>query len=112
MFINKTNTEEARFSGSKLSYVSTISTSGDTIAITPTTGKSIRVFWVSFVPNPDNTSAVLVKIGFGTTTISTEIYRGYAMAHWEVFTGSINEQLIINTSLSQSVAFTIHYQEV
>lgn len=103
-----------RFGGGKSAYVVTISASGNTTLITPAAGNRIRLFWIAFVPNSDNGNANLIKLGFGTTggSIATELYRGYALAHWEVFTGTANQSVIVNATTAEPVAFTIHYQEV
>ena len=97
-----------RYSGGKSSYGAVLSTSGDTAVLTPASGKRIRVFWVSLIPNSDNTVANLVTVKF----TSTVLYLGYAIAHWEVFTGSTDEVLTVNLANAQPVAFTVHYQEI
>lgn len=96
-----------RYSGGKLSYASVISTSGNNVVITPTVGKSVRIFWVAFIPNSDNASANLVTVKF---TAGATLYVGYALAHWEVFTGAVNDTVTVNLQNAQSVAVTIHYQ--
>lgn len=103
-----------RFGGGKTAYTATIAASGNTNLLTPSSGNRIQLYWLSFIPNSDNVSANLVKIGFGTTggSISTELYRAYAMAHWELFTGTANQSLIINTASNEPVAVTVHYKEV
>lgn len=99
---------ENRYGGGKQAYAEVLTTAGDNIAITPVTGNAIRVYWVSFVPDQDNTSSTVVTVKIG----SRSIYVGYAMAHWEIFEGEIGEQVIVNLSSSNKVAVTIHYKEV
>jgi len=103
-----------RFSGGKTAYATTILASGNTNLVTPASGQRIQVYWLSFLPSSDNTAANLVKIGFGTTggAISTELYRATAMAHWELFTGSANQSLIVNTGTAEAVYITVHYREI
>lgn len=101
-----------RYGGGKTAFVTTLAASGGTTLIDPAPGNAIRVFWVAFIPNSDNTAANLIKVGFGTSTnVTTELYRGYAMAHWEVFSGTANQNLNINAETAEPVAVTIHYQE-
>lgn len=103
-----------RFSGGKTAYSTTIAASGNTNLIVPAAGHHLEVYWISFVPNSDNTAANLVKLGFGTAggAISTELYRSYAMAHWEYFVGATNQAFIINTVTAEPVAVTVHYKEI
>lgn len=95
-----------RFGGSKLAFSSLITATTD---ITPTTGKSIRLLWVAFVPNGDNASSNLVTIGFVGSGVN--LYTGYALAHWERFDGSVNTKLRITLANAQPVAVTVHYEE-
>ena len=100
-----TNTDlDYRFSGGKTAFASTVTAAGNTTLITPATGNRIQLYWLSFLPSSDNANANLVKIGFGTTTVLTELYRAYAMAHWELFTGAVNQSVIINTVSAEAVA--------
>lgn len=103
-----------RFSGGKTAYSTTLSAAGNTSIITPAAGNRIQIYWISFLPSSDNTSANLVKLGFGTTggAISTELYRNVAMAHWELFTGTANQSVIINTATAEPVYTTIHFKEI
>lgn len=105
----KDATLSGRFGGGKSAYAAVISTSGDTTVITPAAGKRVRVYWVSFIPNSDNTAANLVTVKFAG---GTSMYVGYAMAHWEEFTGTTNQAVVVNLSNTQPVAVTIHFQEV
>lgn len=106
--------QDPRFLGGKLAAVATYSSGGNHDLLTPGPGKQIRVYWLSWIPNGDNTSANLVDIGFGTTggAISTPLYRAYAMAHWEQFTGQVDESLIVTTQNAEPVAVTVHYREI
>lgn len=90
----------------------TIASQGTTDVITPTEGMKVRVFWVLAVPDPENTDgrAPLVTVQFSGATGA--IYKGYALGHWQVFQGVTNEKVQIVTDASDTVAYTIHYQEV
>lgn len=107
-FLPLTNSQDYRFSGGKSAYAAVLNTAGANTVITPSSGKRIRIFWVAFVPNSDNASANLVTVSIG----STPIYTGYALAHWEVFTGAANDTVKVNLANTGSVAVTIHYQEI
>lgn len=102
-----------RFAGEKSTYGTVITTAGDHDAITPPSGERIRVLWVAFIPDADNAASNLVQMGFGTTGGSIAgqpKYVGYAMAHWEPFTGTVNQSFIINTETVEPVAITVHYE--
>ncbi|UTI65621.1 hypothetical protein NBH00_05270 [Paraconexibacter antarcticus] len=103
-------TEDLRFAGGKSSFAAVLSTAGDNAVIAPAAGKRIRVYWVAFIPSSDNASANLVTVGWPSTAVN--MYIGYALAHWEVFTGAINEPVNVNLANAQPVAVTIHYQEI
>lgn len=102
------STQRLRYGGGKTAYAGLVNTAGDNAIITPAAGMKVRVFWVAFVPNSDNGAATLVTVKFG----ATPIYMGYALAHWEVFTGATDQQLIVNLTSAQAVAVTVHYTEV
>jgi hypothetical protein len=96
-----------RFGGSKLAYSALLTST--TTDITPTTGKTLRLLWVAFVPNSDNSTANLVQIGF---VGGGAVYTGYALAHWERFDGpSPNTALRVTLANTQPVAVTVHYEE-
>jgi hypothetical protein len=96
----------SRFGGGKLAFSNELVASQN---IVPTTGKRIRLLWVAFVPNPDNTAANLVKIGF--VGAPSFLYTGYALAHWEKFEGGVDVPLRITLATNQPVAVTVHYEE-
>lgn len=101
-------TLQARYGGSKLAFADEVAAAGDTTLITPAAGKRLRVYWVSVIPNPDNVAANLVRIKINTDTI----YCTYAVAHWEIFEGAVDESVLINLENASPVAVTIHYVEV
>ncbi len=103
-----TGTPDLRFAGGKTAYAAVLSTAGGTVAITPAAGLRVRVVWVAFIPNSDNTAANLVTVSLG----STVLYIGYAMAHWEAFTGAVNGTVTVDLSNTQPVAVTIHYEVI
>lgn len=105
--LSKEATQLRRYGGLKTPAVATVVAMGDTTILTPTMGNRIRLFWVSAINDPVAVSAPLIKILLGTT----EVYRAYAVAHWEVFEGVVNAPLIVNLSAAGSVAFTAHLQE-
>lgn len=96
-----------RFGGGKLAYASVLTATTD---ISPSSGKAFRLLWIAFIPDSGNVSSNLVTVGFVGGVSS--LYAGYAMAHWESFTGAVNAPLRISLANSQSVAVTVHYEEV
>lgn len=96
-----------RYSGGKTTVTATVTASGDTTVLSPALGNAIRLYWVSAINDPDEASSPLIIIKIG----STELYRVFAVAHWEVFEGVADEDLVVNLSGTGSVAFTAHYEE-
>lgn len=97
----------SRYGGGKTAVVATVTGSGDTAVHAPAEGNAIRLFWVSAINDPDESASPLIKIRIG----GTEVYRAYAVAHWEVFEGAVDEELVVNLSAAASVAFTAHIEE-
>lgn len=105
-------TLDLRYSGGKTPYSAILSTSGDTIIHTPASGKAITLYWIGIIPNSDNSTANLVTVQFGATGGSpTQLYSGYALAHWEPFTGAVNQTLVVNLGSSQAVSVNCHFTE-
>ncbi len=104
--LSKEVTLGRRFGGSKLSDGGNYTATTD---ITPTAGMAMRLLWVAFVPNSDNTAANLIDVRF--VGAAKPLYVGYAMAHWERFDGALNTALRITLSNSQPVAVTVHFEE-
>lgn len=99
---------DLRFAGGKTAAVATVTASGDTTILTPSAGHKIKLYWITAINDPDQATNPLVRI---TLTGAGEIYRSYAIAHWEVFTGTTDGTLIVNLSEAASVAVTVHYEE-
>lgn len=96
-----------RNSGGKLAYVGVVTALGDTTVITPAAGKSIQIFWVYTLTNPDSpTTRITISLA------AVPIYTSFGIAHWEPFTGAVNAAVIINLTVASSVAVTIHYKEI
>lgn len=106
-FLAAAEATEQRFGGDKTAVVATVTASGDTTLHTPTTGYCIRLCWISAINDPDETDNPLIKIKIG----ASELYRVYAVAHWEVFEGAVNAALVVNLSDAASVAVTAHIEE-
>lgn len=104
----KEATQLRRLGGGKIPVCNTVVASGDTTIHTPAAGKAIRLYWISAINNPVAESSTVISVRIG----STEYYRVYALAHWEVFTGGVDESLIINLSSSGSVQVTAHIEEI
>ncbi len=88
-------------------YEGTVTASGDTTVITPTSGKAIRVFWVSIQPDPDTDPTPRSRLLIG----ANGKYRVYFTQHKERFDGAADEAVIINLSAAGTVAVTIHFEE-
>lgn len=99
---------ENRYGGGRSSYSVVLSSAGVHQAVTPSAGKSIEVVWVAFIPNSDNPVSNLVSVG----TANQTWYTGYAIAHWEIFNGGVDEPITVTTENEHQVAVTIHYKEV
>lgn len=100
-------TPDNRFGGGVTPYAKVL-TANDSIA--PPAGKSIQVDWVAFVPNSDNTTANQITIGFHQA--ANPLYIGYAIAHWEIFTGAKDQALDITLNNAQPVSVMVHYKIV
>lgn len=100
-------TQSKRLGGGKVAKTGTATAVGDTTIYTPAAGKAITLYWISAVNDPTASSAPVIKIKIGTT----EIYRTFAVSHWEPFTGAPNEALIVNLSASGNVQITAHITE-
>ena len=101
-------TESERYAGG-LSAATALLTSGTTTVITPSAGKAIKVYWVSAINDPDAALSPLITVNLAGVG---NIYNAYAVAHWELFTGSINGVLQVTLDQAGSVAVTVHYKEV
>lgn len=97
-----------RFGGGKLAITAQVTLSGDTTVHTPAAGKKIRLFWISALNDPDAAQSPRIIVKFGTS----ELYRAYAVAHWEVFDGAVDQPLVVNLDQTGDVAVTAHYVEV
>jgi hypothetical protein len=100
--------DEARFGGGKLSATAQVTAAGDTTVLTPSAGMALRVYWVSAINDPDASQSPRIIVKFG----STELYRAYAIAHWEIFQGQVDQPLVVNLDQSGDVAVTVHYTQV
>jgi hypothetical protein len=99
---------EARYGGNKLAATATATSVGDTTIVSPAAGSRLRLFWLSAITDPDEPTNPLIRVRLG----ATELYRAYAVAHWEIFDGAEGEALVVNLSDAAAVAVTAHYQEL
>lgn len=100
-------TQPSRYGGGKTPVTATVTASGDNTILTPGTGNKIQLYWISAINDPDDSTSPLIKIKLG----GVELYRVYAIAHWEIFTGPTNGALVINLDSTAAVAVTAHYLE-
>lgn len=101
---------DERYAGGKTAIGVTLTSSGNNVVVTPTTGHALKIVWVSIIPSGDNLNANLVKVKFGVG--GTPLYQSYVLAHWEAFTGGVDVPLVVNCQTSEAVAVTIHYREI
>lgn len=100
-------TLQNRYGGGKTPVTSTVTASGDNELIAaPGVGSHIRLFWVSAITDPDQSTSPLIIF---KSSGGTEYYRVFAVAHWELFDLPDNESLIVNLQHNSSVAVTVHY---
>lgn len=101
-------TQVNRYGGGKTALTATVSASGDTTLHTPPAGQATTLYWISAIADPQASTNPLIIIKFG----STELYRVYAVAHWEIFVGAVNQALVVNlSSAGTNVAITAHYKD-
>lgn len=101
---------ENRYGGGKTAISGQVTAATDTVIHTPASGKRIQVFWFSALNDPDQTNSPRIRLKF--TTSGTVLYDTFATAHWEVFTGGVDETLTINLDQSGSVSWTAHIKEI
>lgn len=95
-----------RYSGGKTPVTATVTAAGDTTIATPALGNAFTVWWVSAIAEPGATPPIIVvRLG------ALELYRSYAISHWEPFTGAADAALVINLSTAGVVAVTAHIEE-
>lgn len=99
---------DGRYVGGKTAVCATVTASGDTTIYTPAAGNAVRLYWISAINDPDEATTPLVKVLLG----ATEVYRAYAVAHWEIFEGAADDPLTINLSSAASIAVTAHIEEI
>jgi hypothetical protein len=85
-------------------------TASDTI--TPTSGKKIQLVWVQIIADPDASAGNLVTLTMTINSVSTDIYKVYALGRTAVFTGDTNAVLSITLENSQPVTVNIQYREI
>lgn len=91
------------------SVAGTYGTASTTTVITPGAGNSIRVWWVYAASDPDSTNNPLITVKFSGGTV---LYKGYMFSHWQMFEGPTDETVQITLDSADTMAYTIHYEEV
>ena len=97
----------SRYSGGKSAATAQVTAAGDTTVLTPSAGLALTIYWVSAINDPDAAVSPRIIIKFG----SSELYRTYAISHWEPFTGAIDQSLVVNLDQAADVAVTVHYTQ-
>jgi len=100
----------ARFGGGKSVHTQTVAASGDTTVLTPASGKRLAVYWIAAIPDPNNETTPLIIVKWSVS--GDELYRSYAVVHWEELIGATDEPLVVNLSAAVSTPVTIHYREI
>ena len=98
-----------RFGGDKEAATAFVTSLGSTTILTPAAGKKLRVYWVSAINSPTEPTTPLIQVGF--VGADDYLYAAYAIAHWEIFEGEVDQPLEVNLDGSGAVAVTVHYEE-
>ena len=96
-----------RWGGGKTAVPFTVTTLGDNTIHTPASGKAIRLFSMTAITDPDQTTTPLIRVLFD----ATEVSRGYVISGWEIREGAADEPLVINLSEASSVSGTAYIKE-
>ncbi len=91
-----------------LHAVATVTASGDTDVVIPTSGKKLKIRWIYAISDPTSGNSPLIKVKIG----STEKFRVYALSKRQLMIGGTDEKLTINLSSGGSVAVTVIYEEI
>lgn len=86
-----------------------VSAVGDTTVLTPPSGRRLEIHWVAAMSDPDDALTPLITVRFAG---GSELYSNHVLQHREIFTGAVNEALVVNLDELADVALTIHYREV
>ncbi|HEX4843182.1 MAG TPA: hypothetical protein VFV57_05885 [Limnobacter sp.] len=97
------------------------STAGNTVVVTPSSGKAVRLWWYNITADADNTAKVVSGLRFGAA--GAFIYRsslskyGQGTAHSfksgnSYVQGAVDEALFVNLDVAQLVYVNIDYEEV
>lgn len=98
----------------------TVSTSGNTTLITPTSGRRVRLFYVLMNADGANAADVTSAVRFGASGSlvypvclkAGSIFARNIGAGRRYVQGAINEALIANLSAAQTVNLTVEWEEV
>jgi hypothetical protein len=104
--IAKESTLARRFGGAKLAYSAAVSAAGATTLITPPAGQRVAVVWVYAMPDPNQSAIPDITISVG----AVDIYRGYALAHWERFVGGVDDIVTVTLDIAIKTLVTVHYE--
>lgn len=80
--------------------------------ITPSAGKRIQLVWAQVIADPDGSAGNLVTIALTISTVLTNIYKVYAVGRSAVFTGDVDEDLVITLENAQPVTVNLQYREI
>lgn len=95
-----------RYAGGKSALTAAVSASGTTTLLAPPAGKRIVVYWVSAMSDPNQSSVPDISINLGAQSL----YRVWAAAHWEPFTGAVDAPLTVTLDVGVKTLFTVHYE--
>lgn len=88
--------------------VQLVTSSGDTVLYTPTSGKRVRLRWIYAINDPTASNATLLTVRLG----AEEKYKVWAVSKRQRVTGPVDGELIINLSVAGQVAVTALIEEV
>jgi hypothetical protein len=99
----------------------TANSSGTTIIVTPSSGKSIRLWWYNISASPDNSASVTAGLRFtsGGTDFFNDRFSQYGgknahsfKAGRSYYQGGVNQSLYVNLDSAQTVFVNVDYEEI
>lgn len=77
------------------------------LTISPAAGNALRLWWVSGIPDPDQSSTGRVTVALG----GVELYRAPAVAHRQRFDGAADQDIVVTVVGDGEFDVTVHYEE-
>lgn len=94
-----------------LTAKATVTASGDTTVLTPTSGKRLVVRKIYALNDPASVTPALIKVKLLNDDGVEEWIRNYGVLTRQKRTGAVDAPVVINLSVAGSVAVTVFYEE-